>query len=83
MKSSKKCNACLSVSRGEKLSVKQGGGLTKKGRDKYNRITGSHLQAPAPHPRSKKDSARRKSFCARSRGWHGPRGLAARRRWNC
>ena len=73
----------MSVSRGEKLSVKQGGGLTKKGRDKYNRITGSHLEAPAPHPKSKKDSARRKSFCARSRGWHGPRGLAARRRWNC
>lgn len=78
-----KCNACLSVSRGEKLSVKRGGGLTAKGRAKYNRITGSHLKAPAPHPRTKKDAARRKSFCARSRGWHGPRGLAARRRWNC
>ena len=78
-----KRSACLSVSRGEKLSVKQGGGLTAKGRAKYNRATGSHLKAPAPHPRSPKDAARRKSFCARSRGWHGPRGLAARRRWNC
>ena len=32
---------------------------------------------------SKKDKARRKSFCARSRGWKSERGLAARRRWNC
>ena len=73
----------LSVGRGEKLSVARGGGLTAKGRKKYNQATGSHLKAPAPHPKSKKDAARRKSFCARSRGWHGPRGLAARKRWNC
>lgn len=78
-----KKSAVLSVSRGEKLSIKQGGGLTAKGRAKYNRATGSHLKAPAPHPRTAKDAARRKSFCARSRSWHGPRGLAARRRWNC
>lgn len=73
----------LSVKKGDKLSVKQGGGLTKKGRAKYNRATGSHLKAPAPNPRTKKDKARRKSFCARSRGWKGPRGKAARRRWKC
>ena len=30
-----------------------------------------------------KDGNRRKSFCARSRGWTGERGKAARRRWNC
>ena len=71
----------LSVKRGEKLSVKQGGGLTAKGRRKYNRATGSKLKAPAPNPKTKKDKARRKFFCARSRGWNGPRGKAARRRW--
>ena len=32
---------------------------------------------------SKKDAARRKSFCARSRSWKSERGLAARRRWRC
>lgn len=73
----------LSVSRGEKLSVKQGGGLTAKGRKKYNMATGSHLRAPAPHPKTPKDKARRLSFCRRSRKWHGSRGLAARKRWNC
>lgn len=73
----------LSVGRGEKQSVKQGGGLTAKGRKKYNKATGSHLKAPAPHPKTKKAAARRKSFCARSRGWKGPRGKAARKRWNC
>ena len=49
----------LSVKRGEKLSVKQGGGLTAKGRARYNRATGSKLKAPAPNPRTKKDAARR------------------------
>ena len=78
-----KKNVSLSVKRGEKLSVKKGGGLTAKGRAKYNRATGSKLKAPAPHPKTKKDAARRKSFCARSRSWNGPRGKAARRRWNC
>jgi len=78
-----KKNPSLSVKRGEKLSVKQGGGLTEAGRRRYNRATGSHLKAPAPHPKTKRDAARKKSFCARSRGWKGPRGLAARHRWNC
>ena len=36
----------LSVSRGEKLPTSQGAGLTQKGRDKYNRATGSNLKAP-------------------------------------
>ena len=36
----------LTVGRGEKRSVKQGGGLTAKGRAKYNRATGSKLKAP-------------------------------------
>ena len=30
-----------------------------------------------------KAAKRRKSFCARSKGWTGERGRAARRRWKC
>ena len=74
----KKNRANLSVGRGEKLSVKEGAGLTAKGRAKYNRATGSNLKAPQPG-----GGPRKKSFCARSRGWTGPRGKAARRRWKC
>ena len=74
----KKNRANLSVGRGEKLSVKAGAGLTAKGRAKYNRATGSNLKAPQPG-----GGPRKKSFCARSRGWTGERGKAARRRWKC
>jgi hypothetical protein len=73
-----KNRANLSVGRGEKRSVKQGAGLTAKGRAKYNRATGSNLKAPQPG-----GGPRKKSFCARSRGWTGERGKAARRRWKC
>ena len=74
----------LSVGRGEKQSVKEGGGLTAKGRAKYNRATGSKLKAPVTESNPKgKRAARKKSFCARSRSWKGPRGKAARRRWKC
>jgi|TARA_B100001063_G_C16619190_1_gene479798 hypothetical protein len=73
----------MTVKGGHKLSVKQGAGLTAKGRAAINRKTGSNLKAPAPNPKTKKDAARRKSFCARSRGWNGERGKAARKRWNC
>lgn len=69
----------LSVGRGEKLSVKAGGGLTAKGRAKYNRATGSNLKAPTKD----KSSGRHKSFCARSSSWKSARGLAARKRWGC
>ena len=68
----------VTVKSGGKLSVKQGAGLTQKGRDKINRETGSNLKAPQPE-----GGPRKKSFCARSRGWKGERGLAARRRWKC
>lgn len=68
----------VTVKSGGKLSVKQGAGLTQKGRDKINRETGSNLKAPQPE-----GGARKKSFCARSRGWNGERGKAARRRWKC
>lgn len=73
----------LSVGRGEKLPVSRGAGLTAKGRAKMNRATGSKLKPPAPNPKTKKDKARKKSFCARSSGWTGERGKAARRRWKC
>jgi hypothetical protein len=75
----------LSVGRGEKLPVSRGGGLTAKGREKYNRETGSNLQAPVTGKvkRGSKAWKRRKNFCSRSRSWTGPRGKAARRRWKC
>jgi hypothetical protein len=82
----------LSVSRGEKLPVSQGAGLTAKGRAKYNRETGSNLKAPAPNPKTEKDAARRRSFCARMSGMPGPmkdekgrptRKAASLKRWNC
>lgn len=69
----------LSVGRGEKLSVRKGGGLTEKGRKKYNRATGSKLKSPTKD----KKNPRHKSFCARSKSWKGERGKAARRRWGC
>ena len=61
------------------------GGLTAKGRARINKKTGSNLKAPVtgkPKPGSK-DAGRKKSFCARSRGWTGERGKAARKRWKC
>jgi hypothetical protein len=73
----------LSVGRGEKLPVSKGAGLTAKGRAKYNAATGSKLKAPAPKPKTAADKARKKSFCARSAGWDGERGKAARKRWKC
>lgn len=82
----------LSVGRGEKLPTSQGAGLTAKGRAKYNRETGSNLKAPAPNPKTKRDAARKKSFCARMSGMPGPmrdskgrptRKAASLRRWGC
>lgn len=75
----KKKDVKLSVGRGEKLPVSKGAGLTEKGRAKYNRETGSSLKAPTKD----KDNPRHKSFCARSQGWDGERGKAARKRWGC
>ncbi len=83
MPDKKKVN--LSVGRGEKRSVKQGAGLTAKGRAKYNRATGSKLKAPVTGKvkAGSKAAKRRKSVCARSKGWTGERGKAARARWKC
>ena len=62
-----------------------GGGMTEKGVREYKRKNpGSKLKTAVTSKNpSKKDAARRKSFCARSRSWKSERGLAARRRWRC
>jgi hypothetical protein len=79
----------LAVGRGEKLPVSKGAGLTAKGRARYNRETGSKLKPPAPNPKTKKDAARKKSFCSRMSGVvkkaKGPaeRAKASLRRWKC
>jgi hypothetical protein len=79
-----KKNPSLAVGRGEKLSTKQGAGLTQKGREKYNRETGSNLKAPQPQ-----GGARKNSFCARMAGvvrnasGDAPRAKASLRRWKC
>jgi hypothetical protein len=63
-----------------------GGGMTQKGVNEYKRKNpGSKLKTAVTgdvKPGSK-DAKRRKSFCARSKGWTGERGKAARRRWKC
>lgn len=64
----KKKSVNLSVGRGEKSKK---GGLTAKGRAKYNKATGSNLKAPVTAKqasKSKTAAARRKSFCARMSG---------------
>lgn len=43
------------------------GGLNAKGRASA-KAQGMNLKPPAPHPKTEKDAARRKSFCARSAG---------------
>jgi len=85
---STKKSPSLSVKRGEKLPTKEGAGLTAKGRAAYNKATGSNLKAPAPNPKTKKDAARRKSFCARmkpiaEKSERGSRARASMRRWKC
>ena len=59
--------------------------MTQKGVDEYKRKNpGSKLQTAVTEKNpSKKDKARRKSFCARSQNWTSERGKAARRRWRC
>ena len=62
-----------------------GGGMTEKGVREYKRKNpGSKLKTAVTSKNpSKKDAARRRSFCARSKSWTGERGKAARRRWRC
>ena len=87
----KRKGVSLSVGRGEKSKK---GGLTAKGRAKYNRATGSNLKAPVTgkvKPGSKA-AKRRKAFCARMGGMKGPlkkpdgtptRKALALRKWRC
>jgi len=67
-------------------TVKEGAGMTEKGVAEYKRKNpGSKLQTAVTgdvKPGSKA-AKRRKSFCARSKGWTGERGKAARKRWKC
>ena len=87
----KKKGVSLSVGRGEKSRK---GGLTAKGRAKYNRATGSNLKAPVTKKTNltPKEKARKKSFCARMSGIPGPlkdkkgrptRKALALKRWRC
>jgi hypothetical protein len=68
------------------LSTDEGAGMTKKGVSDYKKENpGSKLQTAVTgdvEPGSKA-AKRRKSFCARSKGWTGERGKAARKRWKC
>lgn len=87
----KKKSVSLSISRGEKS---KSGGLTAKGRAKYNAATGSNLKPPVSKKQAEKSpkaAARRKSFCARMSGVKGPtsengkptrKGLALKK-WDC
>lgn len=71
------------------------GGLSEKGRRKYNRATGSNLKRPVTAKnvkRGSKAAKRRKSFCARMKGVKGPmkdskgrptRKALALRKWRC
>ena len=73
----------LAVGRGEKMPVERGAGLTAKGREKYNRETGSNLKAPQPQ-----GGKRRDSFCARmepvaEKSEKGSRSRASMKRWAC
>jgi len=67
-------------------TVEEGAGMTSKGVASYRaKNPGSKLKTAVTgkvKPGSKA-AKRRKSFCARSKGWTGERGKAARRRWKC
>ena len=70
------------------------GGLSKKGRDKINRETGSKLKRPVTKKTglTKTEEARKNSFCARMGGMKGPmkkpngdptRKALALKKWRC
>jgi len=67
-------------------TVEEGAGMTAKGVASYKaKNPGSKLKTAVTgkvKPGSKA-AKRRKSFCARSKGWTGERGKAARARWKC
>ena len=64
----------------------EGAGMTKAGVASYKAANpGSKLKTAVTGnvKAGSKAAGRRKSFCARSKGWTGERGKAARRRWKC
>ena len=70
------------------MPASKGAGLTAKGREKYNRETGSNLKAPAPSPKTNADKGRKASFCARmgavaAKAKDGERAKASLKRWKC
>ena len=74
------------------LKASEGAGMTAAGRAAYNKANNANLKPPAPNPKTEKDKARRKSFCARMSGMPGPmkdekgrptRKAASLKRWNC
>jgi hypothetical protein len=77
------------VKKGGGTGKSAGGGMTRKGVEKYKKDNpGSKLSTAVTTPPSKLDpdskaAKRRKSFCARSKSWTSERGKAARRKWNC
>ena len=77
------------VKKGGGTGKDAGGGMTRKGVEKYRKDNpGSKLSTAVTTPPSKLDpnskaAKRRKSFCARSKSWTSERGKAARRKWNC
>ena len=67
-------------------TTKEGAGMTAKGVKEYRKKNpGSKLKTAVTGKVKKgsKAAKRRKSFCARSKGWKSERGLAARKRWKC
>ncbi len=87
----KRKSVSLTLGRGEKSRK---GGLTAKGRAKYNRLTGSNLKAPVTKKSglTEAEKKRKKSFCARMSGMPGPlkdkkgrptRKALALKRWRC
>ena len=63
----KRKSVSLTLGRGEKSKK---GGLTAKGRAKYNRATGSNLKSPVTKKSglTESEKKRRKSFCDRMEG---------------
>lgn len=68
------------------------GGLNSAGRAHFKKTEGANLKPPAPNPKTKKDAARRKSFCSRMSGMPGPmkdekgkptRKALSLKAWNC
>tara|TARA_R100001369_G_C3212734_1_gene148318 strand:+ start:283 stop:549 length:267 start_codon:yes stop_codon:yes gene_type:complete len=73
-------------SAGNFIATDKGAGMTAKGVKAFRaKNPGSKLQTAVTGKvkAGSKDAGRRKSFCARSKGWTGERGKAARRRWKC